>query len=123
MSVHPVDNSEAFKASAWLNKAFFLNLIKSNYPDGEIVNLNLQPANKRGENFSSTMLRAELTIKTNEQNIKRNLIVKIDPIGMTQEIMDQFNVFPKEIEMYKTILPAIETILQKIDQKIKLSPR
>lgn len=123
MSVDTVEDIEVIEAPVWLTKEFFSDIIKSEYPDGKIGKLTLQPANSKGENFSSTMLRAEMTISFEDQDIRRNFIVKIDPIGMTQEIMDQFNVFPKEIEMYERILPELQKICERVDENIKLSPR
>lgn len=107
----------------WLNEEYFRNILSEGGEDVEIVKLTLEPANKTGENYSSLMLRASLEIKSERNSFNRNYIIKLDPEGVTQEIMTQFSVFPKEIEMYNTILPAFRRLFVEIGEDVKFSPR
>lgn len=106
----------------WLNKEFFADIMKNE--GAEIKRLSLEPANQKGENYSSIMLRANLRLLNIDQSEQgRSYIVKLDPVGKTQDIMNQFNVFPKEIEMYQSLLPYFEALYSNVGVDIKLSPR
>lgn len=43
--------------------------------------------------------------------------------GATKELMDIFNVFGKEVEMYKSVVPNLQQILENSGDYIKLSPK
>lgn len=106
---------------SWLNKDFFEEVLQKE--EVKVSHLTLEAANKKGENYSSIMLRAGLLMMNADRSLaKRSLIVKLDPIGMTQDIMNKFNVFPKEIEVYKSIIPRLEALYKNVGMDIEFSP-
>lgn len=114
-------NNQAEEYPSWLNEDFFEEVLQEEAV--KVSHLTLEAANKKGENYSSIMLRAGLTmIKADRSLAKRSLIVKLDPVGMTQDIMNKFNVFPKEIEVYKCIIPRLEALYKKVGMDIEFGP-
>lgn len=117
------------ESPSWLNAQFFSELL-SEAEEGpvKVESMSLVPANKKGENYSSVMLRANLQIRKSDQTteVPRSYIVKLDPIGMTQDMMNKFNVFPKEIEVYQSLLPYFERLLSEAapeGQPVTLGPK
>lgn len=109
---------------SWINKALFSEVLQADDKKGEIVKLELKPANNKGENYSSVMLRAILRIRKCDEDILQTYIIKLDPVGKTQEVMDQFNVFPKEIEVYQHLLPRfVKQYALVLNEDIQLSPK
>lgn len=124
-------NNNSVIVPNWLSNSFFREIIQEecDSENVEVVDLKVEPANNKGENFSSIMLRAEIkaTIgfdaNKNEYGLSRSYIVKLDPVGLTRDVMNKFSVFPKEIEMYTKILPALSQLYQDIGEEIIFSPR
>lgn len=117
----PGKYNQAEEYPSWLNEDFFEEVLQEEAV--KVSHLTLEAANKKGENYSSIMLRAGLTmIKADRSLAKRSLILKLDPVGMTQDIMNKFNVFPKEIEVYKCIIPRLEALYKKVGMVIEFGP-
>lgn len=119
--------SKCAKYPEWLNNEFFSGVVKkSDKCDREAKILNISSANDKGENYSSVMLRAEVEISPNSDNSCgiRKYIVKLDPEGISQQVLNQFNVFPKEIAVYDSLIPKFEEIYRTaINEEVKLGPK
>lgn len=79
---------------------------------------------KKGENFASIMYRVFVGIE-NEDPVKcRSLIVKSLPLpSFSEEFIKQFNVFPKEIEMFQHIIPIFQNMYKDIGHDIIFAPK
>ena len=111
----------------WLNVNYFDNILakkfKQNY---KIINMKTNLATAKGENFVSIMLRTNLDVQLadNEKIINLSYIVKALPdVGITEDIIKDFNVFPKEIEMYSKIIPGFEALLHEVGDEITFGPK
>lgn len=116
------------ESPSWLNAQFFSELLSEREEEPVVVeSMSLLPANNKGENYSSIMLRANLQIrKSDHTELPRSYIVKLDPIGMTQDMMNKFNVFPTEIEVYESLLPYFERLLCEVapeGQPVNFGPK
>jgi hypothetical protein len=93
---------------SWLTVEFLRDLLQ---PSGEIELKSIQNACKAGENFASKIYRVKIIFKGHIQS----LIVKSRPFGnnraFSEEFIEKFNVFPKEIDAYK-LIENFENILK-----------
>lgn len=123
----PDNSSASLELPDWLNEELFREIQSQQEgdEDSKVIKLDIESANKKGENYSSVMLRAHVQFEDRNQSItKRRFIVKMDPVGITQDIMDKFNVFPKEIEVYNSILPRFEALFRNSgEEEVQFSPR
>ncbi|XP_055688311.1 uncharacterized protein LOC129792918 [Lutzomyia longipalpis] len=108
----------------WLNKFFFQDMLRNEFDTFRVIRVSIAPATGKGENYASVMYRVKLQIENKEKNIvQKNFIVKTIPdLGIHQEMLKQFNVFPKEIEMYSVIIPAFEKMYADVGVKINFGP-
>lgn len=62
---------------------------------------------------------------TENQTEELSYILKLngDFDGPTKEIMDVFNVFGKEVEMYKRVVPNLEQLLQQFGDFTQFAPK
>lgn len=52
------------------------------------------------------------------------LIVKAMPfLGLADDLMKSFNVFPKEIEVYAEIIPKFEAIFREFGEIVQFAPK
>lgn len=79
---------------------------------------------KKGENFASIMYRVFVGVENEHPDKCRSLIVKSLPLpSFSEEFIKQFNVFPKEIEMFQNIIPHFETMYNEIGHEIIFAPK
>lgn len=111
--------------SKFLAKGFFEESLRDELKESEVLDVSLEAANRKGENYSSEMLRVRLQLKHPSNEIStRSFVIKLNPPGVTQDVMDQFNVFPKEIEMYTKVLPHFEDVYSAaLGTPFKISPK
>uniref|UniRef100_A0A1L8DYN9 Putative ecdysteroid kinase n=1 Tax=Nyssomyia neivai TaxID=330878 RepID=A0A1L8DYN9_9DIPT len=109
----------------WLNKFFFNDMLRKEFESFRVIRVSIAPATGKGENYASVMYRVKLQLENKEKNIvQKSFIVKTIPdLGIHQEMLKQFNVFPKEIEMYSNIIPAFEKMYENAGVKITFGPR
>ncbi|XP_059620938.1 uncharacterized protein LOC132264676 [Phlebotomus argentipes] len=108
----------------WLNKFFFNDILRKEFESFKVIRVGIAPATGKGENYASVMYRVKLQVENKEKHVvQRNYIVKALPdLGVSQDMIKQFNVFPKEIEMYDNILPAFEKMYEDVGVKIRFGP-
>lgn len=109
----------------WLNKFFFSDILRKDYESFKVVNYKIEPAIGKGENYVAVMYRVKMAVENNVNGLEtRSLIVKVDQEqGPSAELMKEFNVFPKEIEMYNEIIPAFEKMYKAVGEDVQFGPK
>lgn len=109
----------------WLDKFFFTDILRKDYNLFKVVSFNIAPANIKGENYASVMLRVTMKVENNVDGLaEKTYVAKVNhQNAMSKEMMAAFNVFPKEIEMYTSIVPAFEKIYADVGANISFGPR
>lgn len=116
----------------WLNGDYFREHILAKKSSGngdlKVNSFDIGPANQKGENYASVMFRAKMKVEQSDADGKtpseRSFIVKINPdTGKSKEMMELFNVFPKEMEMYDKIIPAFEEMYRSVGESIQFGPK
>lgn len=80
--------------------------------DFEISALHVKLATESGDNFASKLYRVTIDVTTADGSSRKvPLIVKALPTaGLSEEMIQMMNVFPKETEMYTKLLPQFEDL-------------
>lgn len=102
----------------WLTSDFFRNLLSIS---GDIKLNKVQHACAVGDNFASKIYRTELL---HADGTTQWLIVKSKPSdgGFSEEFVTKFEIFPKEIEMYKFV-DRFEGLFRALGCDIAFSPK
>lgn len=110
---------------SWLNKEYFADVLIKEFNKFSIQDVNITKGTGKGDNFVAVLHRAQISFLNDDDEMKNsNLIIKSRPtIGLSVEITDGFNVFPKEIEMYEKIIPAFEDLLENINEETIFAPK
>lgn len=111
----------------FLTKEFFESVLQKKYSNTllQVLDFNLKAAIGKGENYSSDIIRATVRYDTggNEQR-NEQLILKV---GLTDsnmsDLLEEFDIFHREIIVYRDILPVVKSLLLSINDKTKLAPR
>lgn len=107
-----------------MNKFFFRDILLKEGQAFKIVTFNIGAGNAKGENYASVMLRANMKVETSEGLVSKEYVVKVNHQSeMSEEMLEMFNVFPKEIEMYTEIVPAFQRIFSEIEPNMIFGPR
>lgn len=106
---------------SWLTKDFLKDLLEIS-DDDEFHVVNIEYACGKGENFASKIYR--VTLEFAGSGRKSSFIVKSRSMenGFSGEFVKKFNVFPKEIEMYK-IIEKLENIYRSNGYQISFAPK
>jgi len=111
----------------WINADYFKDiLVLDGKSKWEYISHEVKMANEKGDNYASVLYRVKVFAKNEESQIEElSYILKVSPImdGPTKEVMDVFNVFGKEVEMYKAVVPNLQQLLQNIGDVTTLSPK
>lgn len=120
MSV-PVKSDSPF----WLNKSLFKDIISKDYNTSKIVTFSAKPASGKGENFASVLYRINMTVENDLNGLsKRSFMVKVNhESGFGVQMAKVLQLFPKEIAMYKDLLPAFEQYFRAIGEEVKIGPK
>ncbi|XP_055544366.1 uncharacterized protein LOC129729654 [Wyeomyia smithii] len=82
------------------------------------------PALGKGENYSSDILRVKINYVTGSNNHRtQTYIVKssLATEGMA-DLLEQYDVFHREIAVYRNVMPRVERMLATIGYRSKLAP-
>lgn len=102
----------------WMTKTFFAKVLKTN--ELNINKFTIEIATKKGDNYASIMYRAVINYV---DSTTKCLIIKVTPPGEIRSIIMENNfLYPKEMQFYDEILPAIYKMLHSIGLNTKLSP-
>lgn len=109
----------------WLDKFYFLDLLRKDYSSVKIFKFSVGPANGKGENYASQMYRVKLSLETNQAGlVNRNFMVKVNhDSGPAAEMMQLINFFPKEIEMYTSFYPKFESMYKAVGETVRLGAK
>ncbi|XP_058448689.1 uncharacterized protein LOC131428662 [Malaya genurostris] len=114
----------------WINDALLEHVLKAEQGSNrknqnlQIVEFSVSPATKKGDNYASEMLRATVEYMRDNKREKCTLILKVIPSGDIQRVvMEKNNIFPREIAVYKDILPGIHQLLRTIGDSTSISPQ
>lgn len=110
----------------WINNEF-LSMVLDSYVGTKIkvLNYEISPAAKKGENFASTIYRIKITyeIKPNESQLISLILKTNSTDDAIQEIIEEFQVFDRETTTYNEVLIACEKLLQNIGDTLNFSPQ
>lgn len=110
---------------AWLTKALFYDIVRKDYTTCKIIGFSVNTSSGNGENYASVLYRVNCRVENDTNGIaQRSFMVKVNyATGFGVEMARVLNVFPKEIEMYKAILPAFEQYYAEVGEKLKIGPK
>ncbi|KAH8355522.1 hypothetical protein KR200_001116 [Drosophila serrata] len=108
----------------WLNVNDFKDIISQAEPDFEkIIKGTWKSATKPGDNYASSLLQVDIEAQLKDGNIKTfSYILKVQTSNNTINFSD-FNLFPKEIEMYGKYVPAFEQLYKDAGSPITFSAK
>lgn len=109
-----------------MDKFYFYDILRKDHKSFRVVTFNIGPANKKGENYASAMFRVRIKIETSDNGRIQDCdyVVKVNPDkGAGGDFTEMINVFPKEIQMYDTIIPAFEDLYRKVGEPVQFGPR
>ncbi|XP_050084730.1 uncharacterized protein LOC126570784 [Anopheles aquasalis] len=110
----------------WLNDAFFLDVIRE-YTRNDRAQLchgcKLRPGTKPGEHFASVMYRTTIHYRTGGNRGREaslDVIMKIKPFqgGLKKEMLEDSDVFVKEMYVYSKVLPEMARRLGAIGETL-----
>ncbi|EDS34996.1 conserved hypothetical protein [Culex quinquefasciatus] len=88
-----------------------------------VVGHKVEAATKKGDNYASEMYRVIIEYEMDGKRHKCTRIMKVIPSGDIQrKVMEKNNIFPREIAVYRDILPRISKLLQSIADPVQISP-
>lgn len=119
--------SEPFTQHKFLNAKFFQNVLRRKHCDAGLVvdKIDLKPALGKGENYSSDIIRSVIHYSTSigEQHHEQFILkVGLSEDGMS-DMLEQYDIFHREIIVYDKILPVVKSLLLSIKDKTKLAPK
>eukprot|EP00099_Drosophila_melanogaster_P022588 NP_650103.1 uncharacterized protein Dmel_CG6830 [Drosophila melanogaster] len=108
----------------WLNIDDFKEIILSAEPNFEkILSSTSKLATKPGDNFASKLLKVEIEAQLKDNSVKTfSYILKVHSDNDAINFSD-FNLFPKEIEVYSTYVPAFERFYKDVGLPVTFSPK
>lgn len=109
----------------WLNKALFKGIVGGHYTHSKIVGFSVKGASGNGENFCSVLYRVSIKVENNTDGFAQHcFMVKVNhetDVGI--RVAKMLQVFPKEIRMYKELLPAFEKYFAVIGETLQIGPK
>ncbi|XP_037047159.1 uncharacterized protein LOC119081961 isoform X1 [Bradysia coprophila] len=124
----PTSKESSLELPSWINSDYFKEILASDgKSEWKYISHDVRMANEKGENYASVLYRVKV-IAENKENVAEELsyILKVNHTledGPTKEVMEIFNVFTKEVEMYKSVVPSIEQLLHKSGDFTQISPK
>lgn len=111
----------------WITGEFLEQLLTAEDGSGglevKVVKYSVGAATKKGDNYASEMYRAEIEYEVDGDQRNCTRILKVIPSGDIQrKVMEQNNIFPREIAVYRDILPRISELLKSIGDEVQISP-
>lgn len=112
----------------WATDGFFENIVKKSekVENAHIVSHALQSACQQGENYLSTLYRAIIVFKANDEDEEKTktFVIKVSLQGaLFDELSSELDVFKREGTAFKIIIPECEKLLNKIGETVKFAPK
>ncbi|XP_037949823.1 uncharacterized protein LOC119680883 [Teleopsis dalmanni] len=121
--INPNENLEIPK---WITADYFTNILEKDEPNyKKVIKFTPTAAIPPGENFTSIMLRVHIDLEMKDGSKKRKTYVlktQLDDEKGGSDIK-KMSLFPKEMEMYRTYLPAFEELYEAAGWQVQLSPK
>ncbi|XP_017119025.1 uncharacterized protein LOC108140622 [Drosophila elegans] len=108
----------------WVNITDFKDIISSTEPEFEkIVSGSWKLATKPGDNYASKLLRVDIEAQLKDKSSKSfSYILKVNTADDMINFSD-FNLFPKEIEVYSTFVPGFEKLYKDVGVPVTFSAK
>uniref|UniRef100_A0A1Y9H2D9 CHK kinase-like domain-containing protein n=1 Tax=Anopheles dirus TaxID=7168 RepID=A0A1Y9H2D9_9DIPT len=110
------------EAPGWLNDGFFLQVIRQFTHDANARlchGCKLRPGTKPGEHFASVMYRTTIHYRSHQRGeASLDVILKIKPYqaGLKKDVLEDADLFLKEIRIYSKVLPEMKRRLEEIGE-------
>lgn len=121
-------NSMANENTKFINSLFLRNLIENQYgqKDVKIKSYTVEQPSENGNVYTRASIN-RIFVKYSSSTTKEDIISFVTKIKPTKgELSDEFKIsgdFTKEVQIYKTVVPALGNILKKIGEKIDFVPK
>uniref|UniRef100_A0A1L8DYJ5 Putative ecdysteroid kinase n=1 Tax=Nyssomyia neivai TaxID=330878 RepID=A0A1L8DYJ5_9DIPT len=118
-----------FEPPDFLNQTFFEDVLQKYEKNNTltVTNLNISSATKPGDNFSSIVLKVNVsyTFVGDEKIFLKSLIVKTVPVedGSRKEMLQYLPVFEREIDVYEKVIPEMMRIMNGLGDPEEFAPR
>lgn len=120
------ENIDIAAVYPWLTTELFTRIVQKVCPNNvvRVQTYAVKAALAKGENFTSQMLRATVsyTIDGDESAREIRFIIKAAHTDMTvRAILDEMDLFQKEIVNFEYILPEVYKLLESVGDHTKFS--
>ncbi|KAH8232277.1 hypothetical protein KR032_003285 [Drosophila birchii] len=127
LSTEPVRQSQPATEQLfnWLSVGDFKEIIAPIEPQFEkIFSGSCESATKPGDHFASSILKIDIQAQLKDSSIKTfSYILKVHPPFTGTDNFTDFNMFPKEIEMYSKYVPAFEKLYKDAGLSVTFSAK
>lgn len=112
----------------FINSLFLKNLIENNYgqKDVKIKTYTVEQPSENGNTFTRATIN-RIFVKYSSSKTTEDIISFVTKIKPTKgELSAEFKLsgdFAKEVQVYKTVLPAFANVLKKIGERIEFTPK
>lgn len=112
------------KENDWINKELFEEIFAKDYDSDKILEVIYNATGGKGENYASQMYKAQINYESNGVVKTKHVMVKSMSTDETvSQMLGAMNVFPKEKEIYKNVIPRLEELLKNIGEDIQFGPK
>ncbi|EDV49486.1 uncharacterized protein LOC6553970 [Drosophila erecta] len=121
---HQPQAENADQILEWLNFSDFKDIILSTEPNfDKILSGTSKSATKPGDNFASKLLKVDIDAQLKDKSVKTfSYILKVHTVNDAINLSD-FNLFPKEIEVYSTYVPSFERLYKDVGLPVSFSAK
>lgn len=112
----------------FINSLFLKNLIEGKFgkKDVKIKTYTVEQPSENGANITRASIN-RIFVKYSSSTTPEDVISFVTKIKPTKgELSDEFKIsadFTKEVQVYKTVLPALGNVLKTIGEKIEFTPK
>ncbi|XP_039429593.1 uncharacterized protein LOC120413008 [Culex pipiens pallens] len=123
--MHPaIEQTELDRKYPFLTREYLEDALGEAAQNCTVVNFTVRRALSKGENFASDILRIQLNLRCeNGDERTKTFIMKVALVteGMS-DMLEEYDVFFREIVFYSKILPEIKEISKELEYNGKLAP-
>ncbi|XP_073820526.1 uncharacterized protein [Musca autumnalis] len=121
-----VNPNEHLDIPAWINVEYFKDIVAKDEPNMvKIKKFTPTAAIPPGENFTSVMLRLHFELEMKDGSVKAKTYIFKTMLDDEKggKMINDLSLFPKEMEMYSTYLPAFEKLYKDVGWNIQFAPK
>lgn len=117
-----IDNISLEETPEWFTKDYLQSCLRSYYKDDKlkIIKMHAKPALGKGENYGGVLTRIKAEFKTSSGGQRSGAyILKTSFEGdeFSRKMMEPYDIFNREIEIYEDILPKLKLLLNEISDE------